>query len=111
MHTIVMWRGQHTVEVLARANLNKSFLEGRYQTEEIQQHDRRYDPPVKLAKQRFFFLWIDVDIILNGVVLLLVCRVRCVGRCLFHLEIHRERVRSREDIIEAAKLKELMMKR
>lgn len=75
---------------LARVAFIESIIGVKYQTEEVQQHDRRHDPSVKFAKQCLFFLRVDVDIILNGVVLLLVCRVWCIGRRLFHLEIHCE---------------------
>ena len=97
-------------EGISTVAFNECIIGGQYQTEEIQQHDRRHNPSVKFAKQRLFFLWVDVDMILNGVVLLLVCRIWCVGRCLFHLEIHREWVKPREDRVKAAKPKELMMK-
>lgn len=73
------------------------FREEKYQTEEIQKHNRRYNPSVEFAKQRFLFLWVDVDIILDSIMLLLVCQLWCVGRRLFHLEIHREWVRSSGD--------------
>ena len=89
---------QHTARRLVRV-VTIGFFRGEiYQTEEIQKHDRRYDPSVEFAKQRFLFLWVDVDIILDSIMLLLVCRVGCVGRRLFHLEIHREEwVRSSGD--------------
>jgi len=75
----------------------RALLGKQYQTEEIQKHDRWYDPSVEFAKQRFLFRWVDVDIILDGVVLLLVCGVRSVGRCLFHLEVRCEWLKSRGD--------------
>lgn len=96
-------------EGISTAASIEGIIGGQYQTEEIQQHDRRHNPSVKLAKQRLLFLRVDIDIILNVVVPLLVCRVGRVGRCPFHLEIHREWVRSRGDRVKAAKPKELMM--
>lgn len=76
-------------ESISTAASIEGITRGRYQTEEIQQHDRRHNPSVKFAKQRLFFQWVDVDIVLNGVVPLLVCRVWWVGRCRLHLKIHR----------------------
>ena len=90
VQTIIMRRDQHTAKALAQVALIKSFPGGQYQTKEIQQHHRRYNPSVKFAKQGLFFLPVDVDMVLNGVVLLLVCRIWRVGSCLFYLEIHRD---------------------